>query len=84
MAKSKKSSLLELTDFRSEIEKGEDKNVTYAGHEYKYRIDRYMIFKDYYAVEIVGGPFNIRATTTCKKSSIKKKLKVLINSLSHK
>ena len=84
MRKSKKSYLLDLPEVTAGIEEGEEKSITYEDHEYKYRVDRYTMYRDYYALEVVGGPHKVRATTTCKKASVKKRLKKLILSLMHK
>jgi len=66
------------------ITEGELKRLTYAGHEYIYRVDRYDLWRDYYALIIIGGPYRVRAVTTCRKSSVKKNLMKIIQSLSHK
>lgn len=84
MAKSKKSYLLELPEVHAGLETTETKTIEYENHKFSYTVDRYTMYKDYYAVEVVGGPFNIRATTTCKGRSIKKQIKMLIKSLLHK
>lgn len=84
MAKSTKSYLLELRDFSSEVEEIENKTINYKDNDYSYVVSKYTMFKDYYSVEVFGGPFKIRATTTCNGKSIKKRIKMLIESLRHK
>ncbi len=68
---------------KATITEGEVKRFTYAGHEYIYRVDKYNLYRDYYALTIVGGPYRIRAVTTCKFSSIKPVLMEITKSLRH-
>lgn len=84
MRRSKKSSLLDLPNVSSEIEEGEVKTITYKDHEYSYRVDKYSMYKDYYAVVVSGGQYKGSVTTTCKKSLINVKIKGAIKSLQHK
>ncbi len=84
MKRSKKSSLLDLREITAGLEEIESKEITYEGHKYKYRIDKYIIHKNYYAIYVTGGPYNHSAITTCKKSSIQKKLKTIILILKQK
>jgi hypothetical protein len=85
MRRSKKSYLyLDSRKVEAGIEVGKEKTIDYGGHSYKYRVDKYTMYKDYYALVVVGGPHQIRATTTCKKSGIKSKLKAIILTLKHK
>jgi len=83
MRRSKKLSL-SGPEVTASIEEGETKEIEYENHKYSYRVDRFTLYKDYYALEVTGGPFGYRATTTCKKPSIKKRLRNLILSLKHK
>lgn len=84
MARSKKSYLLDLPEVTSGIELEEEKTVTHEGHEYHYRVEKYSMYKSYYAIIVTGGPYKYRATTTCKGVNIKKRIKMLILSLKHK
>ena len=84
MKRSKKYSLSDSNEVVAGIKTGEPKSLTYGGHEYLYRIDKYTMYKDYYALIVVGGRYRIRAITTCKKSELKKKLKLIIVKLCHK
>lgn len=82
MRRSKKSYLSDLTEcVKSELELIEEKNITYEGHEYKYRVEKYSVLKDYYSIIVIGGPYKYTATTSCKKVGIQKKLKTLIKLL---
>lgn len=83
MKRSKKFSLSDTTEVLASIEEGESKSLTYGGHEYLYRIDKYTMYKDYYALIVVGGRYRIRAMMTCKKSELKKNLKLIIVKLWH-
>lgn len=84
MARSKKFSLSDSPEVSADIEEGELKIITYKGHDYSYRVDRYMMYKDYYAVTVSGGQHKGSVTTTCKKALINKKVKGAILSLQHK
>ena len=84
MRRSKKFSLSDLPEVTTDIELVEEKTITYEGHEYTYRIEKYTMYKDYNAITVTGGPCKGSATTTCKRASIKKKLKGMILSLKHK
>ncbi len=84
MARSKKSYLLDLPEVTSDMEVVEEKTITHEGHEYSYRVEKYSMYKSYYAVEVTGGPYKTRATTTCKGSRVKAKIKALILLLKHK
>ena len=84
MKRSKKYYQSDLPEIKAEIEKGKIKKLIYRGYEYVYRIDKYTMYKDYCVLIVVGGRYRIRATTTCKKSDIKKNLKVIILELLHK
>lgn len=85
MGRLKKFSLSSnLPEITTDIEIGEVKTITYQGHKYSYRIDKYSMYKDYYIVSVSGGQHKGSITTTCAKASIKKKLKRMIISLTHK
>ncbi len=84
MKRSSKFCLSDLHEITSNIEVGETKEITYEDHKYQYRVDKYTMYKDYYSIVVAGGPYNIRATTTCKKAGIRKKLKAMIKLLKHK
>ena len=84
MRKSTKFSISEQPEPVAGLKEEERKTITYEGHQYSYVVDKYIMYKDYYAIEVLGGPFNIRATTTCKGRSIKKQIKMLIKSLQHR
>lgn len=84
MARSKKFSLSDLPEVTADIEEGETKTITYKDQEYSYRVDRYTMYKDYYAVTVSGGQHKGSVTTTCKKSLVNKKVKGAILSLQHK
>jgi len=66
------------------VKEGIEKEVEYEGRKYKYHIDKYTMYKDYYAITVSGGPYNASATTTCEKASLKETLKALISKLQHK
>lgn len=72
------------TNISADIAEGETKEVIYEGHKYEYRVDRYTMYKDYCALVVTGGPHNYRATTTCKRGGVKKRLKTIILLLKHK
>jgi len=84
MRRSKKSYLLDLPEISSDIEVEEEKTITHEGHEYNYRVEKYTMFKSYYAIIVTGGPYKIRATTTCKGTRVKTKIKALILTLKHR
>lgn len=70
-----------MTEVTAGIKEEESKEITYEGHKYMYRVDKYTMFKDYYAIHVRGGPYGHSATTTCKGKSIQKKLKLIILTL---
>lgn len=84
MARSRKFSLSDLPEVSSDIEVEEEKTITHEGHEYHYRVEKYSMYKSYYAVIVTGGPYKIRATTTCKGARVKAKIKALILTLKHR
>ena len=84
MKRSKKSSLSDLPEIESEIELLEEKTITYEGHEYTYRVEKYTVLKNYCSIVVTGGPYRYTATTTCRKGGVQNKLKVLIKMLKQK
>ena len=84
MKQSTKLHLYDSLKISAEIEEGEKKEIEFRGYPYIYRVDKYTFYKNYYSLILVGGPYRLRATTTCKKEDIKKCLKKLIIALNHK
>jgi hypothetical protein len=84
MRRSKKFSVSDLPEITADKEVIEEKTIHHEGHDYTYVIEKYTMYENYNSIVVTGGPYNYRATTTCKKQVIKKTLKTLINKLKHK
>jgi len=67
-----------------QLQEGEIGRITYAGHEYVYKVEQYKVLKDYWSLTVAGGPYRYIAITTCRRALLKKNLKEIIESLRRK